>query len=66
MQNDIGHQLSSSKTSWRVNIQDVTMKRDGFLTLESILILWIHLSRHRRQRALCQLCRGTCQGELVV
>ena len=42
MQNDIVHQLSPSKASWRVTIQDVILKRDGFLTLESPLIYRIH------------------------
>ena len=66
MQNDIVHRLSPSDASWGVTIQDVTVKRDGFLTFESPLIRRIHSSRHRRQRALCQLSRGTGRGELVV
>ena len=66
MQNDIVHQLSPSDASLGVTIQDVTLKRDGFLTLESPLIRRIHSSPHRRQRALCHLSRGTGQGELVV
>ena len=66
MQNDIAHRLSPSKASWQVTIQDVTVKRDGFLMLESPLIRRIHSFRHRRQRALWYLSRGTGLGELVV
>ena len=62
MQNDIAHQLSQSEVSYWVTIQDVTVKRDNFLMLES---LRIHSSRHRRQRALCRLIHGTCRGKLV-
>ena len=42
MQNDIAHRLSPSDASWSVTIQDMTVKRDGFLTLESPLIRRIH------------------------
>ena len=66
MQNDISHHLSPSKASWGVTIQDMTVKHDGFGTLEFPLIRRIHSSRHRRQRALCHLSREIGQGELVV
>ena len=66
MQNGIVHWLSPSEASWRVTIQDVTVKCDGFLKLESSLIWQIHWSCHRRQRALCHLSLGTGRGELVV
>ena len=63
---EIAHRLSPSEASWQVTIQDVTVKRDGFLTLESPLIRRIHSSRHRRQRAQHHLSRVAGQGELVV
>ena len=65
-ENDIAHRLSPSEASWQVTIQDVTVKRDGFLTLESPQIRRIHSSRHRRQRAQRHLSRVAGQGELVV
>ena len=65
VQNDILHRLSPLEASWRVTIQDVTVKRDGFLPLQSPLIRQIHSSRKGRQRAFFHLGRGTGRGELV-
>ena len=57
-ENDTVHKLSPSEAFCRVTIQDVTVKSDGFLKLESPLIRRIHSSRHRRLRALCHLAVG--------
>ena len=66
LENDIAHQLSPAEASWQVTIQDVTVKCDGFLTLESPIIWWIYSFCHRRQRAMCHLICVTGRGELVV
>ena len=50
MQNDIAHRLSPSEVSWQIMVQDVTVKRLGFLTLGSPIIQRIHLSSLKRQR----------------
>ena len=66
MQIDIAHQLSPSDASWPVTIQDVTVKCDSFLILESPLIRRIYLSRHRRPTALCHISHGTGRVGLVI
>ena len=58
--------MSLTKASWQVTIQDVTVKHDGFWTLEFPLIRQIHSFCHRRQRALCYQSCGTGGEELVV
>ena len=57
MRNAIAHRLSPSEAVWWVTIQDVPMKRIGFLTIEAWWIRRIRSSRLTRQRALWYLSR---------
>ena len=66
MRNAIAHRLSPSEAFWWVTIQDVPMKRVGFLTIEAWLIRRIRSSRLTRQRALWYLSSRTGRVELVV